>query len=332
MLITSYSVYNTDVAIDTTNTRLAQMFTTTRDVQIGRVYVYITVTGTPGGYVYLELQDDSDDVPSGDVVDNGTSEPLLISDITDGLNYIDFDVDARPMVVANTPYHIVVRTSSGYTADATNYISIGVDQTDPYYMRGAASEYASATWGAISPASVFDFAIYTGTRTTMYPSLQQVEALTASLTESASGKYTADTIPTIAQVTDFIDDVSSMIDGLLNGAGIDTPISAESISVIKTYASQCTALQCEMTQMSAGFRADNSDTRAAAFKRMCDVLTKDIMESGNITMSIKEIETGGDVSGSSAVSAGGIYTEDREEAAEDDSLIQPIFSTDMFKH
>jgi len=333
MLITSYSTYNTDVDIDTTNTQLAQSFKSTRDIPVGRVYLYLTVTGDPGGYLYVEIQEDSDGLPNGEVIDSGTSNPVLISGITAGLTAIDFDVDARPVLTGNETYHLVVRTSTAYTADASNYVSVGADQTDPYYTKGSASEYASATWSAISPTTVFDFSVYTSTRTSgFYSSLQQVEALTKSLTKSSSGKYTADTIPTITEVVDFQDDVAEMLDGLLKGVGLEPPISDSGISVIKLYANNCVAQQCEMTQMTAGFRAENSDTRAAAFKAVCNTLVKDLTEGGSITTSIKAIETGGTASGAEAVSAGSILVEERDAYADDDTLIQPLFKVDMFRH
>lgn len=333
MLITDYGVYNTDIAIDTTNTQLAQGFKCTRDVPVGRVYLYLTVTGTPGGYLYIEIQEDSDGLPNGEVIDNGTSNPVLISGITTGLTAIDFDVDARPMLTGNETYHIVVRTSTTYTADASNYVSVGVDQDDPYYTKGAASEYASATWGAISPAAAFNFYVYTSSRTSgFYSSLQQIEALTKSLTKSSSGKYTADTIPTITEVVDFQDDVAEMLDGLLKGVGLEPPVSDASVSIIRLHANNCVAQQCEMTQMTAGFRAENSDTRAAAFRAVCNTLVKDLAEGGIITASIKAIETGGTVSGAEAVSAGGIYAEERDEYAGDENIIQPLFRVDMFRH
>ena len=333
MLITSYSTYNTSVAIDATNTQLAQGFKSTRDIPVGRVYLHLAVTGDPGGYLYLEIQEDYDGLPSGDVVENGTSNPILISEIVAGLTAIDFDVDARPMLTGNETYHIVVRTSTTYTADAGNYVSIGVDQDDPYYTKGTASEYTSATWGAISPAAVFNFYMYTSSKTAgFYSSLQQIEALTKSLTKSSSGKYTADTIPTITEVVDFQDDVAEMLDGLLKGIGLEPPVSDASVAIIRLYANNCVAQQCEMTQMTAGFRAENSDTRAAAFRAVCNTLVKDLAEGGSITASIKAIETGGTVSGAEAVSAGAILVEEREAYAEDESFIQPLFKVDMFRH
>lgn len=333
MLISEYTTQNALINIDATYTQVAQGFKSTRDVPIGRIYLYMAVTGAPGGYAYVEIQEDEDGLPNGEVVENGTSNPFLIDGIETGLRAIDFDVDARPMVSGSETYHIVVRTSATYVADATNYLSVGVDNVAPYYTKGAASVYTLAAWEAASPSAALYFSVYTSTRSSgFYSSLQQIEALTKSLTTSSSGKYAADSIPTITEVVDFQDDVAEMLDGLLKGVGLTPPVSSASVSIIRLYANNCVAQQCEMTQMTAGFRADNSDTRAAAFRAVCNTLVKDLAESGSITASIKAIETGGTVSGAEAVSAGGIYVEERDEYAADENLVQPLFTTGMFRH
>lgn len=331
MLITKYEIQNIGLTLDSTTEQLAQGIKATRDISVGVINLYLGITGIPGGYVYLEIQEDADGLPANIPIDNGVSLPILSSAITTAGEYsFVFETDVQPILLGNTPYHIVIKTAN-YTADATNYIQWYADQLTPHYQKGTASSYDGTTWTTITTTTSFYFSVYSSNRITNYPSLQQIESLTKSLTASASGKYDTTTIPSITEVLAFQDDVTAMLDGLLVGAGIAVPITEASVGIIRLYANNCVAMQCEMTQMSAGFRSDNSDTRAAAFKRMCDTLVNDLTSGGNITEAIKQIETGADVSGVGGLSAGTVFADERAENEANDNVVQSTFKVGMFR-
>jgi hypothetical protein len=328
MLLTQYDDQNTTITLTSSGAdqQLAQGFQFKRDANIGRVYLHLSVTGTPGGYLQIEIQSDDSGVPSGTAIDAGASEPILVSEAESGtLNAFHFDLDDRPAGSANTQYHIVLKSGAGYTQDASNYVAIGGDQTTPHYTRGAGSTYDGADWTTIATDTDFTFSMYSGTNREVYSVIREVEALTRHLTNA--GKYDSTTVPTSANVMDFEESVSAMIDGWLKGAGVQTPItSSDSQKILRNYANYCVALNCEMTQRTAGFRSQESDTRAAAFRNMCYDLKRDTEKNGPITKTIK----GSDPSSSAGLTCGMIDVTERENRQDDDTIIQPRFEVGMF--
>lgn len=333
MLLAEYASTNRSadiiLASSGANNQLAQGFMVKRACSVGRIYIYASLTGTPGGYLYVQIQSNSTGLPSGTVITNGTSGGVLTGAISAGLNAFDFDMDSRPSLTLGTQYHIVIRSGGGYTADATNYVSIGVDQLAPHYNDGAGATY-NVAWAAIGTASDFPFQVYSGQRATVYSNIREVEALTRHLT--VNGKYTDASIPSAADVMDFEDSVSQMIDGWLKAAGITTPLTSTAAKdMVRMGANYCVVMNCEMTQRTAGFRAQESDTRAGAARTVCMALQKDILE-GKLKDAIKEEQDGADVSGVEALTAGQIDSDERDERADSTSIMQPIFSTGMWSH
>jgi hypothetical protein len=125
--------------------------------------------------------------------------------------------------------------------------------------------------------------------------------------------------------------VADMIDGWLTGAGITAPLTSEtSKNIIRAYANQCVALECEMTQSTSGFTNQSGRTRAGAFKIMCDILRNDLAEGGNITDALLEVEDDIQIGGGDGLTAGMIEDSDRDDRDDDTTLIQPLFKNDMW--
>ena len=336
MLLAEYasSNYDTDITLTHTgaNQQLAQGFRVSRDCVVGRIYVYLTLTGSPDGYVYLEIQSDDGGIPNKTALTSGASEYKRCTSISDGMNYFDWPLDERPELEAKHKYHVVLK-SSGYTQDSSNLVAMGGDQSSPHYNNGAGSTYDGTDWTAIGTATDFTFQIYSGHSITTYSNIREVEALTRHLT--TSGKFTNSPSagkPTAADVMDFEDTTSQMIDGWLAAAGITPPLTATtSKAMVKQGANYCVVLNVEMTQVSAGFKTENSDTRAGAARTMCMQLQKQIMD-GALKDALKQEEGGADVSGVDALTAGQIDSDERDSRVDNDDIVQPIFSTGMFNN
>jgi hypothetical protein len=327
MLLTNYEYANasTSVALKDSgaDTYLAQGVKVNRTSNVGMIYIYLTPTGAPGGYLYVELQDSANGV-----VENGTSEGIPVTSLVDGWNAFMFDLDARP-VISNETQHYIALKHSGYTYGASDNVVWSCDQATPHYIRGVGKTYNGAVWSALGSDTDFIFRIYSGHRVTIYSRLNEVEALTKNLTKL--GRYTDTSMLTVSSVMDFEDAVAGMIDGWLIGAGITAPLTDDvAKDMIRSYANQCVALECEMTQNTAGFTTESSRTRAGSFKLMCDVLMKDLAKGGNITDALLETEDGVQIGGGDGLTAGMIEDSDRDDRDDDTTLIQPTFKNDMF--
>jgi len=333
MLLAEYAStnYGEDITLASSgaNNQLAQGFKVKRACSVGRVYVYASLTGTPGGYLYVQIQGDTSSVPSGTAIDNGTSGTIAASAISAGMNAFDFDIDSRPQLLPSVQYHLVIRSGGGYTADSTNYVAIGADQDNPHYLNGAGSTF-NAAWTAIATATDFPFQAYSGTRATIYSNIREIESLTRHLTDN--GKYTHTSTPTATDVMDFEDTVSQMIDGWLSAASITVPLTASAAqSMVKMGANYCVVMNVEMTQRTAGFKAQESDTRAGAARALCYALQKDVT-TGALKDAVRGAQDGADATGAGALTSGQISSSERDERKDDTSLVQPIFSTGMWSH
>ena len=327
MLLTNYEYANASTSVALTSsgadTYLAQGIKVNRTINIGTVYVYLTITGAPGGYVYIEIEDGGHNA-----IDNGVSEGIPVTSLTDGWNAFTFDRDARPIISNDTQSYISLK-HSGYTYGASANVAWSCDQVSPHYTRGVGETYNAGTWTAIGTGTDFIFRVYSGYRTTIYSRVNEVESLMRNLTKD--GRFTEGTNPTVSSVMDFEETVSDAIDGWLAGAGITAPLSSDtSKSMIRYYANQCVALECEMTQNTSGFTSQSGRTRAGAFKLMCDVLMKDLADGGNIADALLETEDDIQIGGGDGLTAGMIEDSERDDRDDDTTLIQPQFKTDMW--
>ncbi len=329
MLLATYAAsnHNTTIALTSTgvNNRLAQSFKLKRDAPIGMLTLQAVITGSPTGYVYVELYNVSGTTPGG-VIDNGTSEPQSLASLANGDLTFYFDRDARPVLDANKTYFVVLR-SGNYTYAADNNIGLGCDQTNPHYINGGGFTY-DAAWTAISPSTDFCFELYSGRRETVYSRITEVESMTRALT--TEGRYSNTSLPiTISAALDFEEVVADEIDGWLTGAGIDAPLTAETAqNMVRSAANNCVAMYCELGQRTAGFRSEKSDTRAAAFKYLCHALRNDLAEGGVVADALKESQGGDRLN--SALTAGHIDSDERDAYRDDSTIVQPLFKSGMW--
>jgi len=327
MLLTVYDSENISTTItltsSSTNQRLAQGIKARRAGVVGMVYVYLTLTGAPGGYLYIEVES-----ATHTAVTNGISNAIPTGSITAGWNVFYYDRDARPALTAGTQFYISLK-HSGYTADASNYVAWSCDQASPHYVLGVGEEYSGAAWAAISTGTDFVFKVYSGYRTTVYSKLDEVEALSKTLT--TSGTFDTASAVTAKAAMDFEESVADKIDGWLTGAGITAPLTATTaLSIVRPYANNCVALDCEMTQNTAGFTTESGRTKAGALNLMCDILRKDLMSKGTITDALLETQDDVQFGGSEGLTAGMIEQDDRDDRDEDTDLIQPLFKGNMW--
>lgn len=326
MLLTNYEYENASTSIELkdtgADTYLAQGIKVNRTTRVGTIYLYLTPTGAPGGYVYLEIQDNANGV-----VENGTSEGVPVTSLSAGWNAFTFDQDARPIVSKDAQHYIALK-HSGYTYGASDNVAWSCDQSSPHYIRGVGKTY-NASWTTIGTDTDFIFRVYSGYRTVTYSRMTEIEALVRNLT--LGGRFTDTTNPTVSSVMDFEDTVADMIDGWLLGSSITAPLTDSTAqNIIRSYANHCVALECEMTQNTSGFTNQSGRTRAGSFKIMCDILKDDLADGGNISDALQEAQDSESVSGADGLTAGMIEESERDDRDDDTDLIQPTFKNDMW--
>ena len=327
MLLANYESTNISTTVTITsagaNQTLAQGTKLRRVANVGMVYVYLTLTGAPGGYLYVDILDSSHVT-----VTNGVSNAIPAASITAGWNVFYYDRDARPSLAASTLYYVSLK-HSGYTADASNYVAWSCDQSSPHYILGVGEQYSGSAWAALVTGTDFVFRIYSGYRATVYSKIDEVEALSKSLT--TGGTFDTASPVTAKSAMDFEEVVADKIDGWLTGAGITAPLTATTAqSIMRPYANQCVALECEMTQNTAGFTSESGRTKAGAFNLMCDILRKDLAAKGTITDALLETQDDVQFGGGEGLTAGMVESDDRDERNDDSDLIQPLFKGDMW--
>ena len=327
MLLTNYeyAYASTAIALKSSgaDTYLAQGIKINRTTSVGSIYVYLTPSGTPGGYLYIEIQDSSNVL-----ITDGTSFGVPVTSLSAGWNEFTFDQDARPTLSDDTQYYIAIK-HSGYTYSATDNVTWACDQSAPHYTRGVGKTY-NVSWAAIATATDFIFRIYSGSRTTTYSRLSEVESLVRIITDA--GRFTNSTNPTVANVMDFEDTVADTIDGWLLGAGITAPLTDSTAkNMIRYYANHCVALECELTQNTVGFTSDSDQTKAGALRLICDLLKKDLEKGGNIASALLSAQDGLSVGGGDGLTAGMIDVDDLDDRDEDTALVQPIFKIGDWK-
>jgi len=328
MLLTSYEYANASTSVALTSSGadqyLSQGIKVNRTTNVGTVYLYLTVTGAPGGYVYVEIEDGGHNSADG-----GISNGIPVTSLESGWNAFTFDKDARPVISNNTKNYISLK-HSGYTYGAAANVTWSCDQAAPHYTRGVGETYNTGVWSAIATGTDFVFKIYSGFRTTVYSRLNEVEALMRNLTDS--GRFTDTTVPTVSNVMDFEDTVADMIDGWLAGAGVTAPLTDDTAkNVIRSYANHCTARECEMTQNTIGFTSQSDRTRAGAFNMLCETLRNDLKSGGNITDALLSLEDSISIGGGSGLTAGMVDKDDRDDRDDDTTLIQPLFKINDWK-
>jgi hypothetical protein len=311
---------------------LAQGFKSKRDAIVRRVYLYLSRTGSPDGYMRIQIR--ADNSGPGNIIVDGFSSAIMAVDIETAGEWVafDFDQDALPKLEQDTQYYISLFPSVEYTYSTANNVQWHGDQIAPYYLDGAGYIYSGSTWSAISTTTDFAFRVLTGTRLHAYPSVRAVESMSAPMTDAERGRrFTHTTVPTIEAVLSYEEHVSNMIDGWLAGAAIETPLTNEDqITLIQPYANYCAALECELTYRTSGFYSEEGDTRASALRKMCNELREDARSKGVITTALREEQNISTTSGYEALSAGHLEADERDENVGDSNIIQPVFRAGMW--
>jgi hypothetical protein len=330
MLLLEYTTQNTGEDL-TTSGWLGQRFSLYRDAPVGRVQLYLKTTGSPSGVLWIEIYSDDSGNPDA-MITNGKSKGVKVSSLASAYGYIDFDfyTDNRPSLTSATDYHIVLK-STGYTyTDGTTEVVWGCDQTDPAYLDGEGEVY-DGSWSNIATATDFDFKLYSRRRS-VYSELQEVEALIKHAT--ATGQFSSSSNITATAIMDIQEDISDEIDTWLAGAGFDTPVTSTSaINILKPYAKWGVMMGAELTQRSAGFRAQGgADTRTGAFRSLYHYLRDEIRSGGALVDSLIDagLERSSTGSLAAGLTAGHIDEDERDDYRDDDDIIQPLFQSDMW--
>ncbi|MDO8671247.1 MAG: choice-of-anchor R domain-containing protein [Dehalococcoidia bacterium] len=138
-------------------TKLSQAFVpAANDVPSGRwvgsVRLFLRLVGSmsTARTLTLKIETDTAGAPSGTQVTNA-SATLLTSSVPGGYGYCDFAFTNPVWLTGDTTYHLVLSISG--TADSTNYIAWGRDDSTSYGS-GAAAKYSGAAWSTIASAAL----------------------------------------------------------------------------------------------------------------------------------------------------------------------------------
>lgn len=331
MLLIKYTEQSTSVAL---TTMLAQGVKVKRHAPVGKVSLYLKKIGSPEGYLQIEVWSDSDGPDR--IIANGDSDGVPCSLLTTDYDWVDFefDDDSRPEIWSTKNYHIVLKASDDYSySSGVTEVVWGCDQDSPHYAWGEGQTYDGATWSDISPNTDFCFKVYSKDRS-VYSSISDVEAIIKNHTDG--GVLTHESTVTVTKAMDFEEMVSNEIDLWLSGAGFSTPVTDDNvIAMLRSYAVAGTALYCELTQPTSGFRGEHgADTRTGGFRTLYYSLRRDLEQGGGLVDALVSLGLSySDVWDSgSGLTAGGIEYDEHEDWIDDDTLIKPKFELDMWEN
>lgn len=146
----------------------------------------------------------------------------------------------------------------------------------------------------------------------------------AALTElyTSSGSYTTGTIPTLAQVESWIDQVSAIMNAALAGSGFVVPLTqADSVLAVKSYVIQAAVDLCHAANSAGRFFTDQALQRGV---NPMSAIRKEILDW------VETFADGLDALGasrSSTTGAGEIGFRDADEGGDE---THPIFQRDAF--
>jgi hypothetical protein len=338
MLLQEYGSANQDAGVDLTSSgadsQLAQRIKLYRPATVGRVSLYLKRTGSPAGYLTVEIHNNSSsDMPTGSALDDGTSGAVLCGSLGTSYGWVNFDwpVNARPTLSEKVYRHLVLVSSSGYSyTNGTTEVIWGADQTNAFSVDGKGHTYSGSAWSAISTDTDFCYRIYSRTRS-VYSQLSSIEALTR--VHTSVGTYDTGTMPTIMEVMDFEEDVADEVDSWLAGGGFDTPLTnTEALAMIRAYANAGVAFLIEMTTAHSGFSGERAtDTRAGAFRMMYHELRDGLKEGGEfldalVALGLSRVSAGSLARG---LTAGGWLEADQDDYTGSD-YIQPFFTREKW--
>lgn len=133
----------------------AQGFTPAFDEKLKEAALYLKKTGNPQGEMRIEIRGDSEGVPSNQILENGISNPISESTVSNLYQNINFSFSNPPALLKSHRYHFVLTTTRAM--DTANYIEWGSDNTEPSYQGGARSSNSRANPNQWSPIPSNDF-------------------------------------------------------------------------------------------------------------------------------------------------------------------------------
>lgn len=141
-----------------TDAKHGQSFTTPASLtQIDSIALTLLEVGdvSAKGSMYVELWTDDAGDP-GTLLDNGVSDPVLSSVLTDTLTYHTFTFTNKPELAASTSYFIVFYL--GWDADPQDYVRQGSANSKTSYTGGDPTHFNGTIWLPFS-AGDFDFKV-----------------------------------------------------------------------------------------------------------------------------------------------------------------------------
>lgn len=137
------------------NTRIAQSFSLSADSWVRFVAFQVWKVGSPTYNLTLSVQTNAAGAPSGTNV--GGTVSIAASDILSTPEWRVFELPYPIRLSASTTYWLELRPSTG-SADASNFLIVGMAEDDAAYADGSASRYSGAAWSALS--NDCQFAVY----------------------------------------------------------------------------------------------------------------------------------------------------------------------------
>lgn len=145
-IIDSYSESNQSVNrnLNATTTGRAQSFTASANAVLTSIKLYLKKTGSPTGNATIAVYAHSgtygtSSVPTGSALDSVT---LAVSSLTTSYVLTEVALSGGYSLVLGTKYVVVIT----YTGDASNYITVGTDNTTPTH--GGNSAFFAGSWSA----------------------------------------------------------------------------------------------------------------------------------------------------------------------------------------
>ncbi len=162
-------------------------------------------------------------------------------------------------------------------------------------------------------------------RTSGTSCINEVQAMERHLT--ASGTFSASTIPSLTQVEEFITDAYYEIGVMLTNYGYsDTQAGTKIVGVLQHYNALGACAKVELTQPSVGYKAGENTRYDRFFKEFGKL--KDLIESP----AFERMGAGKSNALSAGLSAGGISISDKEDIETDTDFEHYTFTKSQFSN
>ncbi|MFH0776406.1 MAG: LamG-like jellyroll fold domain-containing protein, partial [Patescibacteria group bacterium] len=135
------------------NVELAQQFQVSSAGTVPAVSLWLKKVGLPTGDISLEIQTDTDGLPSGSAVADGTATAIAVDSLSaQDYQWVTFNFPTAPSLTAGTIYHLVLQGT--FAASAENNLVWAADTNSPDYADGT-NEIKDAAWTESSEDFIF---------------------------------------------------------------------------------------------------------------------------------------------------------------------------------